>query len=164
MRLFWYYNPKVESMLSAGRFNVLCALGPSLAKAALSLTVIAAAFPVQVHAVSKTRAQNFNGNDDDIFQMMADKARDAMHTFKPDPALEVDPRRLYDMASKEVHDLISKVPFTYMHVRKMLSPYEKGKVLLRIVIKIVRKGCCWTGRLRFHDGLLIGVLLKKGEL
>lgn len=93
-------------MLSLSRFNVLCAVGPSIAKTLLSITALSTMVPAPVHCAS---TGNGGGDDSDIFKMMAHKAREAMDSFTPDPALDIDPKGMYEAASKQAYEMISKV-------------------------------------------------------
>ena len=81
-------------------------LGPSVAKSILSMTVLSALIPTKVICASQDKS---NGDKDDIFLMMANKAKEAMDTFTPDPALKVDPKGLYDAAAKRAYDMVSQV-------------------------------------------------------
>ena len=95
-------------MLSISRFNILCAFGPTVAKTLLSATVLSAIVPKGAYCAPSGDSKG--GDDSDIFKMMAQKARAAMDTFSSDSAaLDVDPRGIFDAATKKAHDLIAQV-------------------------------------------------------
>jgi hypothetical protein len=95
-------------LVSAARFNLLFAIGPSVAKAVLGLAVLG---PLAAHcaaAPSPERRGGGNDDSDDIFKMMAGKAQEAMDSFTPDSALDVNPKHIYDVVSKRANDLITQ--------------------------------------------------------
>lgn len=96
-------------MLSVGRYNLLCALGPSVAKTFLSITALSALVPARVFCAPSSSDTNNGGDDGDIFKLMAHKAKAAMDTFSSDSeALKVDPKGLFEAASKKAHNMVSE--------------------------------------------------------
>lgn len=140
-------------MLSVGRFNLLFTVGPSVAKTLLSITALGAFTPGIVFCAPSEGKDAGNGDEGDIFLMMARKARAAMDSFSADSeALKVDPKVLFEAATKKAHTLIAEVAYTGLDMKFTIQEHH--------VSVSGRHGPNW---LRLYDGLFFRVLFKKSR-
>lgn len=85
---------------------MLCAMAPSVSKALISVAALSSLAQHRAHAEPESRVPD----DSDIFKMLSKRAREAMDSFSADSAaLDVDPRGLFEAATRRAHDMVAQV-------------------------------------------------------